>query len=121
MPDPAYTYAVTPTRFSSSGHVTLTFSVTNTTLTTQSKTTVNSIFFQFSVLSVEANLLAAPALANQATNIAASHPITYAITSGGDEFLISGPPAAADRSSSISVKAQAKNSAGSTISYGLDL
>ncbi|CVL02582.1 uncharacterized protein FMAN_00086 [Fusarium mangiferae] len=97
-PDPTYTYAVAPTRFSSSGH-----------------TTVNSIFFQFSVGSVEANLLTAPALANEATNTAARDPITHAITSGGDEFLISGPPAVADGGSSISVNDQAKISAGSGI------
>ncbi|QGI57928.1 hypothetical protein CEK26_000054 [Fusarium fujikuroi] len=107
-PEPAYTYAVTPTRFCSSGHLTLTFSVTSIVLIARSKTTVNSIFCQFSVGSVEANLLAASALANHATNTAANDPITHTITSGGDEFLIRGPPAAANGGSSISVKAQAK-------------
>jgi hypothetical protein len=33
-PDPAFTYAVNPTQFSSSGPITLTFSVTNTADTT---------------------------------------------------------------------------------------
>ncbi|KAF5592228.1 hypothetical protein FPANT_5455 [Fusarium pseudoanthophilum] len=114
-PDPAFTYAVNPTQFTSSGPVTLTFSVTNTALTTQSNTTVNSIFFQFSVGSVKENLLAAPTLANPTTNTAATNPIAYAITNGGDDFLISGPPTASEGNNHISVKIQAKNSAGSAI------
>ncbi|KAF5656119.1 hypothetical protein FHETE_11093 [Fusarium heterosporum] len=114
-PKPALTYTVNPTQINSSGPVALTFSVANTEATTQSKTTVNSLFFQFSVGSVESNLFATPVLASPAKNTAASNTITYAITSGGDDFIISGPPMPTDGSGSISVKVQAKNSAGSPV------
>ncbi|KAF4429951.1 hypothetical protein FACUT_8991 [Fusarium acutatum] len=113
--NPAFTYAISPTHFSSSGPVTLTFIVTNTSSTTQSNTTVNSVFFQFSVGSVKANLVAAPTLASPTANITAGDPITYAITNGGENILISGPPTAADGSNHISAKIQTKNSAGSAI------